>query len=150
MDLLFSPSRVKWPTMYDGVWRYGRSKLGNILFAKELSRRLREDQDPASKQIYVNSFFPGNIVTDQWLGWEYYFGRFLGWLIRTAGSWLGQSLEDGAATGLYLATSREVQEQDHRGQYFIPIATQCEPSAISGDMKLARDLWVSVMFSSRH
>jgi hypothetical protein len=56
-------------------------------------------------------------------------------------SWLGQSLEDGAATALYLATSHEVREQDYRGQYFIPIATLCESSAISGDMKLARDLW---------
>lgn len=145
MDLLFSSSRVKWPALYDGIWRYGRSKLGNILFAKELSRRLLEDEDPASKQIYVNSFFPGNIVTDQWFGWDSYFGRFLGWLIRAAGSWLGQSLEDGATTALYLATSQEVREQNHRGQYFIPTATLCEPSAISRDMKLARELWVSTI-----
>lgn len=148
LDLLFSSSRVKWPTLYDGIWRYGRSKLGNILFAKELSRRLLDDEDPASKQIYVNSFFPGNIVTDQWLGWDSYFGRFPGWLIRAAGSWLGQSLEDGAATALYLATSQEVREQNHRAQYFIPIATLCEPSVISRDMKLARELWVSTIFFS--
>ncbi|KAJ5977477.1 hypothetical protein N7501_000819 [Penicillium viridicatum] len=144
LDLLFSSSRVKWPALYDGIWRYGRSKLGNILFAKELSRRLLDEEDPASKQIYVNSFFPGNIVTDQWLGWDSYFGRFLGflgWLIRATGWWLGQSLEDGAATALYLATSQEVREQNHRAQYFIPIATLCEPSAISRDMKLARELW---------
>ncbi|KAJ5170677.1 uncharacterized protein N7500_003460, partial [Penicillium coprophilum] len=141
LDLLFSSSRVKWPALYDGVWRYGRSKLGNILFAKELSRRLLDNQDPASKQIYVNAFFPGNIVTDQWRGWDSYFGGFLGWLIRTVGSWLGQSLEDGAATALFLATSSEVRERNHRGQYFIPIATLCESSAVSGDMKLARDLW---------
>lgn len=146
LDLLFSSSRVKWPALYDGIWRYGRSKLGNILFVKELSRRLLDDQDPASKQIYVNSFFPGNIVTDQWLEWDSYFGKLLGWLIRTAGSWLGQSLEDGAATALYLATSREVREQNHRGQYFIPVATLCEPSVISRDMKLARDLWVSIVW----
>ncbi|KAJ5365043.1 hypothetical protein N7517_007929 [Penicillium concentricum] len=141
LDLLFSSSRVKWPALYDGVWRYGRSKLGNILFAKELSRRLLEDQDPAIKQIYVNSFFPGNIVTDQWRRWNSYFGGFIGWVIRTVGSWLGQSLEDGAATALYLAASHEVREQNHRGEYFVPIATLCESNAISGDMKLARDLW---------
>lgn len=145
LDLLFSSSRVKWPALYDGIWRYGRSKLGNILFAKELSRRLLDEEDPASKQIYVNSFFPGNIVTDQWLGWDSYFGRFLGWLIRATGWWLGQSLEDGAATALYLATSQEVREQNHRTQYFIPIATLCGPSAISRDMKLARELWVSTI-----
>lgn len=65
--------------------------------------------------------------------------------MRVAGSWLGQSLEDGAATALYLATSQEVREQNHRAQYFIPIATLGEPSAISRDIKLARELWVSTI-----
>jgi NAD(P)-dependent dehydrogenase (short-subunit alcohol dehydrogenase family) len=146
LELLSSSSRVKWPALYDGVWRYGRSKLGNILFAKELSRRLLIDGDPASKHIYVNSFFPGNIVTDQWLGWDSYFGGFIGWLMRATGSCLGQTLEDGAATALYLAASREVRDQNLRGEYFIPIATPCDSSAVAGNRKLARDLWVSVLF----
>jgi NAD(P)-dependent dehydrogenase (short-subunit alcohol dehydrogenase family) len=144
LDLLTSSSRVKWPALYDGVWRYGRSKLGNILFAKELSRRLLNDRDPASKHIYVNSFFPRNVVTDQWLDWSSYFGSFFGWLVRLGGSCWGQSLEDGAATALYLAASREVREENIRGQYFIPIATLCKPSSIARDMKLSRDLWVSI------
>jgi NAD(P)-dependent dehydrogenase (short-subunit alcohol dehydrogenase family) len=144
LDLLTSSSRVKWPALYDGVWRYGRSKLGNILFAKELSRRLLNDRDPASKHIYVNSFFPGNIVTDQWLDWSSYFGSFFGWLMRLGGSSWGQTLEDGATTALYLAAGREVREENIRGQYFIPIATLCKPSSIAGDMKLSRDLWVSI------
>ncbi|KAJ5543016.1 hypothetical protein N7461_009019 [Penicillium sp. DV-2018c] len=149
LDLLTSSSRVKWPALYDGVWRYGRSKLGNILFAQELSRRLLlKDEDPASKHIYVNSFFPGNIVTDQWFGWDSFFGTFVGGLIRTTGSCLGQSPEDGAATALYLAASREVPAQNLRGQYFVPVATPCEPSAIAGNRKLARDLWVSVLIAS--
>lgn len=142
LDLLTSPSRIKWPPFLDGVWRYGRSKLGNILFAKELSRRLLEDRDPARKHIYVNSFFPGNIVTNQWLAWNSYFGPLIGWMMRTMASYLGQSREDGAATALYLAASREVCEKDSRGQYFIPIATPCDPSPMGKDMKLGRDLWV--------
>jgi NAD(P)-dependent dehydrogenase (short-subunit alcohol dehydrogenase family) len=141
LDLLSSSSRIKWPALYDGVWRYGRSKLGNILFAKELSRRLLNERDPASKHIYVNSFFPGNVVTEQWLGWDSYFGGFIGWAMRVAGSW-GQTVEDGAATALYLAASDDVREHNHRGQYFIPIAAEYEPSSIAGNKKLARDLWV--------
>ncbi|KAJ5503077.1 hypothetical protein N7463_005951 [Penicillium fimorum] len=135
LGLLFSSSRVKWPALYDGVWRYDRSKLGNILFAKELNPRPLDDQDPVSKPIYAISLLINSA------GGILIFGGFLGWLIRTVGSWLGQSLEYGAATALYLAASHEVREQDHRGQCFIPIPTLCESSVISGDIKLARDLW---------
>lgn len=147
LDLLTSPSPVKWPPVLDGVWRYGRSKLGNILFAKELSRLLQEDRDPASEHIYVNSFFPGNIVTNQWRSWDTYFGPLIGSLMRTLGSYCRQSAEDGAATALYLAASDEVREQSSRGRYFIPIAEPCDPSPLGTDMELARNLWVcSILF----
>lgn len=129
-DLLSSPSRVKWPALFDGVWRYGRSKLANILFSKELSHRLLQDPDPASKRIYVNSFFPGNIVTDQWVSWDSYFGTLIGSLIRLAGSFFGQSLEQGAATAVYLAASEDVSKHDFRGRYFIPVAMPCNPSSM--------------------
>lgn len=143
LDLLTSPSRVKWPPVLDSVWRYGRSKLGNILFAKELSRRLlQEDRDPASKHIYVNSFFPGNIVTEQWRSWNTHFGSVVGFFVRMLGSLFGQSPQDGAATALYLAASDEVREQNSRGRYFIPIAKPCNPSPLGMDMELGRNLWV--------
>ena len=142
LDLLTSPSRVKWPPLFDSVWRYGRSKLGNILFAQELSRRLLQDPDPACKHIYVNSFFPGNIVTDQWTSWNSYFGSFIGSLMRFTASHLGQSAEEGAATALFLGASDEVQKTDSRGRYFIPIATPCDPSPIGKDIVLARELFV--------
>lgn len=141
-DLLSSPSRVKWPALFDGVWRYGRSKLANILFSKELSDRLLQDTDPASKRIYVNSFFPGNIVTDQWVIWDSYFGPLIGSLIRLAGSFFGQSLEQGAVTAVYLAASADVTERDFRGRYFIPVAIPCEPSPLGKNMILSRKLWV--------
>ncbi|KAJ6173563.1 hypothetical protein N7485_006375 [Penicillium canescens] len=141
IDLLSSPSRVKWPALFDGVWRYGRSKLANILFSKELSRRLLQDSDPASKRIYVNSFFPGNIVTDQWASWDSYFGALIGSLIRVAGSFFGQTLEQGAATAIYLAASDDVSKNDFRGRYFIPVAMPCDPSPMGKNTTLGRDLW---------
>lgn len=141
-DLLSSSSRVKWPALFDGVWRYGRSKLGNILFSKELSYRLLQDTDPASKRIYVNSFFPGNIVTDQWVSWDSYFGTLIGSLIRLGGYVFGQSLEQGAATALYLAASADVNKLDFRGRYFVPVAMPCDPSPMGKDMILGRKLWV--------
>ena len=127
-----------------GIWRYARSKLGNILFTRELSRRLLSDPDPGSKNIYVNSFFPGNIATDQMDAWQQYFGSLIGRMIKWGFSVFGQTLEDAAATALYLAASTEITDGEGvRGQYFIPIAKRCGTSSISQDVQLAKDLWVS-------
>lgn len=141
LDLLTTPTGPKVRAV-DGIWRYGRSKLGNILFTKELTRRLAEEADPVSKRIYVNCFFPGNIVTDQWGGWNDYVGGFIGAIVRALFSLIGQSREDGAATALYLAASREVRDKDQRGQYFIPIAKPYSSTKISCDPGLARNVWV--------
>ncbi|KKZ59634.1 hypothetical protein EMCG_05392 [[Emmonsia] crescens] len=131
---------------YDGIWHYGRSKLANILFTRELSRRLTEgalrgvsatgvsaggngngsvddDDDEASKHIYVNSFFPGNIATDQMNIWKRYLGTVLGKAFKMFFSVAGQSARDAAATALYLAASEDIVEGDGvRGQYFVAIA----------------------------
>lgn len=141
LDLLTTPTGPKVRAV-DGIWRYGRSKLGNILFTKELTRRLAEEADPVNKRIYVNCFFPGNIVTDQWGYWNDYVGSFVGAIVRALFSLIGQSREDGAATALYLAASPEVREKDQRGQYFIPIAKPYSSTKISCDPGLARNVWV--------
>ncbi|KAL4889105.1 putative short chain dehydrogenase/reductase [Aspergillus ambiguus] len=125
----------------DGIWRYARSKLGNILFTRELNRRLFWDADPASRRIYVNTFFPGNIVTDQWNVWNDILGSALGALMRFVFRLIGQRKEDGAATAMYLAASRNVVDEDLRGGYFIPVATPDTTTKIASDMELAHRLW---------
>lgn len=142
LNLLTSPSRPK-PAIVDGLWRYGRSKLGNILFTRELARRLEQGTDPADRHIYANVFFPGNIVTEQWNSWNDYFGRVGGSIMRRLFSLIGQSTQDGAATAIYLAASQAIRENGTRGQYFIPIATPCKTTPVAADMRLARELWVS-------
>lgn len=146
-DLLTAPDRPK-PALYDGIWRYGRSKLADILFTKALSRRLLQDEDTASRRIYANSFFPGNIVTEQWKAWEESFGWLVGRILKKVFSVIGQSLQDGAATAVYLAASKDIPQKDIRGEYFIPVAKQYAASRIANDMKLADGLWVSVPTSS--
>ncbi|KAF9883456.1 hypothetical protein FE257_003454 [Aspergillus nanangensis] len=139
-DLLTSSTPPKHKHL-NGIWRYARSKLGNILFTRELNRRLLQDGDAASSRIYANTFFPGNIVTDQWNAWNEYFGSFIGAVWRFLFHILGQSKEDGAATAMYLAASPAIVADNIRGQYFIPIATQDMPASIASDMGLARDTW---------
>ncbi|KAF4213107.1 hypothetical protein CNMCM8980_000466 [Aspergillus fumigatiaffinis] len=140
LNLLTSPNRPK-PAIVDGLWRYGRSKLGNILFTRELARRLEPGTDPADRHIYANVFFPGNVVTEQWNSWDDYFGKIGGSIMRRLFSLIGQSTQDGAATAIYLAASQAIRENGTRGQYFIPIATPCKTTSIAADMKLARELW---------
>ncbi|PIG86353.1 short chain dehydrogenase/reductase [Aspergillus arachidicola] len=118
LDLLTSPTRLK-PAYIDGVWRYARAKVGNILFARELSLRLMQEEDPASSKIYVNAFFPGNIVTDQWSVWDEYIGE----------AWV-------PCLGAYSQSLVRAWKM-----YFIPIAKPYKTTAIASDMKLARDLW---------
>lgn len=148
LGLLTLPTKPK-PPLYDGIWRYGRSKLALILFAKELSRRILQAGDTASKGIYVNAFFPGNIVTEQWNTWDVYFGKLIGSMLKAIFSVMGQTVWDGAATAVYLVTSKEITERDIRGQYFIPVAKANSASGPANDMKLARDLWASSLNALR-
>ncbi|EPS29083.1 hypothetical protein PDE_04032 [Penicillium oxalicum 114-2] len=141
---LTRPSGI-YPHLADCVWRYGRSKVGNTLFAKELNRRLlldaAENDDPAARDIYVNSYFPGIVVTRQWQGWSEHMGDLVGKVMRFLARFGGQSDEDGAASAMYLAASPKVKELDSRGLYYIPIATVDEPTALAQDEKLATRLW---------
>ncbi|KAL7655004.1 hypothetical protein ACMYSQ_006981 [Aspergillus niger] len=67
--------------------------------------------------IYVNAFFPGNIVTEQWKAWDEYVELTLGAMSPYIFSIIGQSTQDGAATAIYLATSDRIRLDGISGQY---------------------------------
>ena len=138
LSLLTSPTRTKQPAAYDAVWRYGRSKLANILFTRELSAQL---EDRKAKGIYVNCFYPGNVPTEAMDSWRLLVGNLPGQLFKAVFQKIGQSLTDAAATGLYLGTSPQIAADDKRGQYFVPIAIEESTSKIAKDKELASKLW---------
>lgn len=111
------------------AWRnYGQSKLANLLFAKELSRRF------AGTKKTANAVHPGVIQTN--LGRHMnpvlgaMFGAFSGLLLK--------SVPQGAATEVFVATSPALA--DVSGEYFADcnVAT---PRADANDPELARKLW---------
>jgi hypothetical protein len=59
---------------------------------------------------------------------------------------IGQSVEEAAATAVYLAASPEVSEKEARGEYFVPIATVDEPTKLGKNEELGRKLWVCFYF----
>ncbi|KAG0036608.1 hypothetical protein BGZ82_003984 [Podila clonocystis] len=115
--------------------RYGRSKLANLLFAKALARRLKDER------VYVNITHPGYVATELNREGEETFGKFLTTIIETMTKVVAMKPEVGALTQLYCATSPDIEKKDIRGKYFIPIANELEPNPLAFNEDLQERLW---------
>ena len=112
---------------YSGWRAYGRSKLANILFTRELARRL------AGTGVTANCFHPGFVATR--------FGDASGGLtglIIPFARVFAIKPEQGADTLVYLASSPEVANVT--GAYFVK-RKAIEPSAAARDDSAAKRLW---------
>jgi NAD(P)-dependent dehydrogenase (short-subunit alcohol dehydrogenase family) len=106
---------------------YGRSKLANILFTRELARRL------AGTGVTANCLHPGFVRTG--------FGRGSGGAMEfvfRAAMRFGGSPEPGADTVVYLASSPELAGVT--GGYFYE-SQPAVPSPQAQDDEVARRLW---------
>lgn len=110
-------------------WRaYQRSKLCNILFTRELARRL------GGTGVTANCLHPGFVATR--IGDDT--GGVLRLATRVAKRLFALSPEAGAATPVYLASSSDVAETS--GAYFIA-RSPAAPSSAAQDDAAARRLW---------
>ena len=112
-----------------GIMRaYSRSKLGNVLFTRELASRLK------GKDVTVTSLHPGVVATNIWSG---------------APAWTRPALavlkalfmitpEEGGRRIVYLATSPEVQGKT--GGYYDKNEEQV-PAPLALDRAVAKRLW---------
>ncbi|CAG8698361.1 14826_t:CDS:2 [Dentiscutata erythropus] len=115
------------PNAHDSKQRYRQSKLANVLFTNELNKRYLEEQ------VYANSLHPGLVDTN---------------ILKRNDLSLSETLlsssispEDGAITTLYCATSKEIEEKNYRGKYFVPFGVVGEKSSYAEDEDLAKRLW---------
>jgi len=115
---------VEFRTNFKGMKAYRQSKLANILFTKELSRRL------IGTGVTANCLMPGLVATD--------LSRNASAFNRSFFRIFGASPEKGAETSIYLASSPEVAN----------ISGQCfrkrkvvKTSKESSDPALAKRLW---------
>lgn len=107
-----------------GFPEYCVSKLANVLFSAELARRCEE------RDVHTYALHPGVVATDVW--------RNVPWPIRPLVKLFMRSEEDGAATTIYCATSRELA--DHSGRYYVD-CRETPASDRGRDEKLAEALW---------
>lgn len=117
---------------WDGLLAYANSKLCNILFTRELARRLQ------GTSILVNCMHPGLIRT----GLAEDYAANMGWWVRLLGPLLlpfvTASPEEGARTAVWLALSPDLKETS--GRYFVD-REERDPSPAARDRQTALDLW---------
>ena len=106
---------------------YGRSKLANILFSYELTRRL------ARTGVTVNCLHPGGIASGLWTN----NGPFAQLLMKVGKPFL-KTPEQGARTTTYLASSADVEGVT--GKYFANCKEK-RSNQESYDLNVARRLW---------
>lgn len=109
---------------YTGYPEYAVSKLCNVLFAAELSRRL------AGKPIDTYSLHPGVVASDIW--------RRVPWPFRSLVKLGMITNEEGAKTSLFCALSPEAEGKT--GRYWKRCA-ESKPSSLARDESLAKELW---------
>jgi len=118
---------LQYARFYNGVFAYGRSKLANVLFTRELARRW------AGTGVTVNCFHPGFTRTrfgnQSGLFWAPL--MFIGKAFAIPPTW-------GAKTLIHLATSPEAA--DTTGGYFVRCRL-ARPGRAAQDDEAARRLW---------
>ena len=112
---------------YSGLRAYGQSKLANILFTRELAKRLNKTG------VTANCFHPGGVRTNLINN-----SPILYRIIWAIASPFFASPSQGASTGVYLASSPDVAGKS--GKYFVK-QEETTPSVAALDDKSAQRLW---------
>jgi NAD(P)-dependent dehydrogenase (short-subunit alcohol dehydrogenase family) len=112
---------------YRALTAYGRSKLANILFTRELARRL------AGTGVTANCLHPGFVAT----GLGQRGAGLFGAMVRLAMVFAGNP-ERGAKTIVHLAASPDVASAN--GGYYVN-SREARPSRAARDDAAARRLW---------
>ena len=106
-----------------GLGEYAVSKLCNVLFSQELARRA------AGTGVRSYALHPGVVASDMW--------RRVPWPVRPLITRRLLSVDEGAATSLYCATSPEVAQDS--GLYYDKCAPR--PASRVATPELAAELW---------
>ncbi|KAI9484600.1 hypothetical protein BDB00DRAFT_792750 [Zychaea mexicana] len=120
---------------YNSTLQYGLSKACNILFTRELAKRL---ESRGIHNVYVNSNHPGVVKSDLT---RHAIEQKSIWATVLESDYVGIPTEKGSLTQLYLATSPEVESMDIKGKYYVPFGKPGSVNPYSRCDKNAIKLW---------
>ena len=127
----FRAKRIRWERLQKGtrsitgMREYEVSKLSNVLFTKELARRLE------GTRVTTYAVHPGVTATDAWRQIPNPFRWFMKRFMITP--------EEGAASSLRCATAPELATES--GRYYDVGGKEKRPNRVADDVELARTLW---------
>ncbi|XP_017108597.2 retinol dehydrogenase 13-like [Drosophila bipectinata] len=117
---------------YDEGLAYSQSKLANVLFTRELAKRLE------GTGVTVNSLHPGVVNTELARNWAFFQTNLAKYVIRPAIWPLMKTPKSGAQTTIYAALDPELEKVS--GLYF----SDCKPKEVAPaakDEKTGKFLW---------
>lgn len=113
---------------YSTLKAYGRSKLMNVLTARELHRRFKD------KNIVSSAFHPGAVRTPIWRK-----GGLVGTLLGLVMYPFMRRVEKGAETFIWLASSEDDTARNPNGDYYFDL--KLGSAASFADKEAAEKLW---------
>ncbi|KAL4954555.1 hypothetical protein BDW69DRAFT_193984 [Aspergillus filifer] len=122
-----------------GIWsRYGMSKLGNILHAKQLNKLYGPNGSEGQSKgvIWTTAVHPGHLDTN--LNRQTALPKCFNTLLKAVGAY--SHAREGAYNSLFAVASTDFREVDS-GDYFVPGQKKKQPSKAAMDMELAQRLW---------
>ncbi|KRF80051.1 retinol dehydrogenase 13 isoform X1 [Drosophila virilis] len=117
---------------YDDAKAYNQSKLANILFTRELARRLE------GTGVTVNALHPGIVDTELFRHMGFFTNFFAGLFVRPLFWPFVKTVRNGAQTSLYVALDPELENVT--GKYFSDCHFQ-EVAGAATDAQTAKWLW---------
>ena len=118
---------------WNGMVRYGHSKLANILFAKKLAQLY--------PQITSTSLHPGTVKSDIWGKADGM--KLMSYLLAPVVWAVGVTNDEGAKTQLWCATAATGTGEGkvENGIFYMPIGKKKEDNANASNPKLRDELW---------
>lgn len=111
---------------YAAMSRYGQSKLANALFSKKLAQLYPSITCVAIHPGFVKTEIAGKMTGPAWMGV----------LVKPLAALMGVTVQDGAKTQLWAATSRDAQT----GRFYYPIG-KLEKVPYENDEKKVDEFW---------
>ncbi|KAL5049497.1 hypothetical protein BDW71DRAFT_176023 [Aspergillus fruticulosus] len=121
-----------------GLWsRYGQSKVGNILHAKQLNKLYGPDgTETAKRGIWTAAVHPGHLDTN--LNKQTAFPKFVNTVLKALGAY--SHAREGAYNSVFAVASPDFKAADS-GEYFVPGQKKKQPSKVAQDTEMAGRLW---------